>query len=494
MIISLSSTQSGKTILIYFALLFLCLYASPSPVLANQNFVVNSAADSADANPGDGVCAATNGDCTVRAAVEESNALPGLDTIFVPGGDPYYFYTNLTISDDLVITGDSADFTRFQSILNSEAQIGITASVEFSNFTIGGFAAPSSGAVSVFSGDFTANNMVFISNSADYGGAIYVDATARLLVENSYFENNTATNYGGAIMANGPSVAIYNSTFINNEITSSGSGGQGGALWANGDSIIIDGSTFLGNDGATSPTIEAEGRSLSVTNSTFFTNAPIGSVYAAIRMIGGQGIINNSTFWGETTTLAIQSINGTIEIQNSIVAGRARQSCSNITDLGHNLTWPSGGSCPGTAADPKLGAMAENGGPTPTMALLAGSAAIDAGNDATCISNDQRGVARPQGARCDIGAFETAEVEKRETSQTLSSGVAVSGTASRTDDVKWYRLNVPQPGSVVRATLESTADYDLYLFAPRVDEETGQLRDIGNLVSLAKLSDIAQLY
>jgi hypothetical protein len=62
-------------------------------------------------------------------------------------------------------------------------------------------------------------------------------------------------------------------------------------------------------------------------------------------------------------------------------------------------------------ADPLLGLLQDNGGPTWAMALGPGSAAIDAANDATCAaapvnSLDQRGVTRPQGAHCDIEAFE----------------------------------------------------------------------------------------
>jgi RimJ/RimL family protein N-acetyltransferase len=56
--------------------------------------------------------------------------------------------------------------------------------------------------------------------------------------------------------------------------------------------------------------------------------------------------------------------------------------------------------------DPKLGPLASNGGPTKTLALLPGSPAIDAGSDMECPSIDQRGVSRPQGPHCDIGAFE----------------------------------------------------------------------------------------
>jgi hypothetical protein len=62
-----------------------------------------------------------------------------------------------------------------------------------------------------------------------------------------------------------------------------------------------------------------------------------------------------------------------------------------------------------TGTDPLIGPLADNGGPTRTMALLSGSPAIDAGDDANCPPTDQRGVSRPFGVRCDIGAFELNE-------------------------------------------------------------------------------------
>jgi hypothetical protein len=57
-------------------------------------------------------------------------------------------------------------------------------------------------------------------------------------------------------------------------------------------------------------------------------------------------------------------------------------------------------------ADAGLGPLADNGGPTLTHALLAGSPAIDAADDGICPATDQRGVTRPQGAACDVGAYE----------------------------------------------------------------------------------------
>jgi cysteine-rich repeat protein len=59
-----------------------------------------------------------------------------------------------------------------------------------------------------------------------------------------------------------------------------------------------------------------------------------------------------------------------------------------------------------TPIDPMLVPLQNNGGPTDTHALLPGSPALDKGEDANCPSEDQRGVVRPLGGKCDIGAFE----------------------------------------------------------------------------------------
>jgi hypothetical protein len=99
---------------------------------------------------------------------------------------------------------------------------------------------------------------------------------------------------------------------------------------------------------------------------------------------------------------------------NSIVGcSTSSNSCFGpIIDGGNNIS--SDASCNFTAAgslnntDPRLGPLGDYGGPTPTMPLLAGSPAINAALSSACPSTDQRGIARPYGAACDIGAFESA--------------------------------------------------------------------------------------
>src|SRR5690606_14239472 len=76
-----------------------------------------------------------------------------------------------------------------------------------------------------------------------------------------------------------------------------------------------------------------------------------------------------------------------------------------------------------THADPVLGPPSFNGGNLATQPLLQGSAAIDAGNDATCAAVDARGVARPIGAACDIGAYEVHQLSVADASAQEDDGV-----------------------------------------------------------------------
>jgi chitodextrinase len=109
-------------------------------------------------------------------------------------------------------------------------------------------------------------------------------------------------------------------------------------------------------------------------------------------------------------------------LQNTIVASSTGANCagSAFSDGGHDLSFGDT-TCPGGNGDPKLGPLQENGGPTQTMDLGSGSAALNKVpmSGAGCPATDQRGVTRPQGSGCDIGAFEVARP------------VAVTGGASR---------------------------------------------------------------
>jgi hypothetical protein len=109
---------------------------------------------------------------------------------------------------------------------------------------------------------------------------------------------------------------------------------------------------------------------------------------------------------------------GRVILHNTIIAGNTsgegsancRTNQDPFESLGHNLA--TDGTCFLTATgdkpntNPLLALLADNGGPTRTLALLPGSPAIDGGDNDGCPETDQRGTPRPQGAACDIGAFE----------------------------------------------------------------------------------------
>jgi hypothetical protein len=128
---------------------------------------------------------------------------------------------------------------------------------------------------------------------------------------------------------------------------------------------------------------------------------------------------------GENKTGGVQLSFGSVAIQNSLVAGNRSQgdAASNTADCnapldsqGYNLTGANSGCdlsgvgdqtvTPGDVFVTVLGPLQNNGGPTWTHALLTGSPAIDAGSSSGCEATDQRGVTRPQGAACDVGAYE----------------------------------------------------------------------------------------
>ena len=114
---------------------------------------------------------------------------------------------------------------------------------------------------------------------------------------------------------------------------------------------------------------------------------------------------------------------GELQVGNSILSGPGFDNCEEaVVDLGNNLSWPIENDCPGTQDDPRLDTLADNGGATETMALLTGSPAIDAGDTETCASTDQRGITRPQGEACDIGAFESALINVFSVTNTNDSG------------------------------------------------------------------------
>ena len=187
---------------------------------------------------------------------------------------------------------------------------------------------------------------------------------------------------------------------------------SGGGILSMGGNVTVARATFAGNSAnAEGGAIRSVGASsLTITNSTFFGNEAGFAGGAISNGFGGPLTITNSSFVGNAASVGgglYTTVDSTL--RNTLVANSPfGNNCSGtFLDGGGNLSWPDT-TCPGTNQDPLLdpAGLHDNGGPTPTVALQPESPAIDTAQAANCPGGDQRGVPRPQGDGCDIGAFE----------------------------------------------------------------------------------------
>jgi len=243
------------------------------------------------------------------------------------------------------------------------------------------------------------------------GGAIFNAGV--LTVNNSDLDYNRAKQSGGGIFNTG-TMTINATTFQNNGVNIGNEPGEsGGAISNSGTATIVD-STFVGNIASQSggAIANAYGGMMTITNSTISANSTTLSNIAsgAAIMNGGTLQISYTTITSNagTTSGAVWSVLDTIEITNSIIATNLPQNCSypaTSPTSGPNLD--NDGSCDNFTinADPQLGPLANNGGPTLTHAIAPNSPAID-----TAVGffppTDQRGEPRPHGSAADLGAFE----------------------------------------------------------------------------------------
>ena len=376
------------------------------------HFTVNSTTDAVDANPGDGICqTATPSECTLRAAIMEASALAGSDSISVPAGT--YNLTiagtgenaaatgDLDITDDLTITGAGAATT----IIDGGALDRVL-------HILGGNTVELSG-VTVRNGNPGSNRD---------GGGILNSGGSTLTINDSTVSGSTATS-GGGISSDG-TLTVNNSTISGNTATSDGFGG-GGIVDNGGGTVTINNSTISGNTAQPGAGLGGGGGigkwggTLTINNSTISGNT-VGNSGGGFLVSGATAIVNNTTISGNSAGTTASGIfnGGTVSLITTIIADTGTEcsgSIAAITSLGHNL---SGDSSCGLAAtgdlqntDPLLGPLQDNGGPTFTHALLAGSPAIDACdnnvlNAPLSLTTDQRGEARLQGPFVDIGAYE----------------------------------------------------------------------------------------
>ncbi len=441
-------------------------------------FTVDTLTDAVDANPGDGSADDGSGNVTLRAAIQEANALAGDDDIILPAGviqlsisgtnEDAAATGDLDITSNVTITGAGAgvtfidfnDLDRLFDIFSgatvtirdvtlrdgdvaliSENGGGIrnagTLTLEDSQLenlsALGGGAISStaSGNVTIRRTTFTGNS----SNGSNGGGAIINSGT--LLIEESEFDTNGAVFNGGAIANLGVTadLTLIDST-INDNAVSTGTQDGGGLYNLNGTVEIVS-STFSANRARNGAGIWTGGGSSMVT----MTNSTLSGNLATFGRGGGLYVDQSGdlvfSFFSTITANTAGSGGGAymdgggLVIKNTILADNTglnsdSEATGSLTSQGYNLLGNSlsaGMASDILTSDAMLGALADNGGPTMTHVLLLGSPAIDAADPLATETVDQRGLPRPQDfdgdgtPEHDIGAFEVNPA-------TLSGGMA----------------------------------------------------------------------
>jgi large repetitive protein len=337
-------------------------------------------------------------------------------------------------------------------------------------------------------GTVTLSNVGFTDNWAGDGGS------------NDEEDGGDAGNGGGLENYEG-TATLTNVSFSQNHAGTAGVGTRGSAAaGGSGGGMDNEGAATLNNvtfdhnrAGDGNGDVGGGGGGLSnfghatLTNVTVFANQAGNGNGTEARGGDGGGIANLSMALLTNVTIALNSAGsgtfggtagvgnelaayGSMTVTNTIVSG-VGEGCStdgaadNIVSLGHNLD--SGSTCgfadasDRSGTDPVLGPLANHGGFTETLALLPGSPAIDAGDNTSCPSTDQRGVPRPQGAACDIGAYESQAPTGTATDTpiptvavTPTSAPSITPTATQTSAHTDTPTELPSP--IMTATPEET--------------------------------------
>jgi hypothetical protein len=323
------------------------------------------------------------------------------------------------------------------SIGNDGGGISSLGALEVSDSTISGNSADFGGGGILNSGTLTVADSTISSNTANgaSGGGIRNDGSGEVTVENSIISNNTTSNSGGGISSFGGTLTVADST-INDNFAS----GDGGGIVNDFDGTVeVTASTISGNvaDNAGGGISSASGTA-TITDSTISGNSATG--------FGGGGILNSSTLTMTTSTISDNTAttgggilnSSTLTVTNSTISGNSADNGGGINNS-ETLTLAntivanstSGGDYDGDAptlegsnivedgsvtganvinADPNLGPLQNNGGPTLTHLPLAGSPAINTGDNTVAtdagLTTDQRGETRIVDGTVDIGAVE----------------------------------------------------------------------------------------
>ncbi len=295
----LEKFRKGRIAMKRFPLMLALLALLALPLAASAaSFTVDSTGDESDFSAGDGICEVFDGEgvCTLRAAIQEANALGGADGInFGIGGTISLGDFLPNIADDLDITGPGAQSLRIENYPLGVYSDGNAIDVSISGLTLANAGEEAGGLLDVGYTDRVAvSGVVFSDGGALVGGAVYIEGDGQLTATDSDFFSNGVEGSGGAIYNDGGTLTVVGGSFVNNQAYC----GDGGAIYNNeGDATII-GATFEDNyvgDCSDGGAIASSYGSLTVKDS-IFTNNEADDNGGAIYAYSGEIAIEGSTF------------------------------------------------------------------------------------------------------------------------------------------------------------------------------------------------------
>lgn len=343
------------------------------PALAPLALTVNTDMDASDAAPANGVCDIGNGTCSLRAAIDETNAAPTADTITIATGvnpklskagtDDTNVSGDLDVNGHLHLRGNGGRVDASNLDRAFQHRMGV---FELESVTVSGGRSTAGAAVLNTSGDLRVHDATFAGNQVvpgpdgGNGSAISV-ASGAATIERSTLSGNSGTGSGGALAVVGGDVMVRSSTIAGN----SSSDRAAGAVYQQAGTVVVTRSTIAAN-----------------------------SAKYAIRRTGGAFHVSATVLHTTTGSLCLT----TVSSSGWNVASDATCGLAAISDL--------------QPADPLLAALAGNGGITQTMLPASNGPGVDripSGTPDLCdasTTTDQRGQPRPDGTACDVGAVE----------------------------------------------------------------------------------------
>jgi hypothetical protein len=336
---------------------------------------------SVDPNPGAGGGIYNTADLTVNDCTITNNMASGSN--IVGGGGGINNQGVLTVNNSTL----SGNQSQFGGGIFNDGTLTLSGCTLSGNSARGPYnGAPADGGgiynirVGIYNpGTATLTNCTFSNNSAGAGGGGFIGLGSTATLTNCTFSNNIANTYyslhvGGALYVSG-SATLTNCTLANNRAL----GGGGLFVWSSGSTAL--------------------------TNCTLSLNSATAGVGGGIFVYRG-GILNltNTIVAGNTARTSGPDISGAVATADHNLVGDATGSSGIVNGVNGNIVGGNGN----PVIDAHLGPLQNNGGPTETVALLAGSPAIGHADNSKAQATDQRGVTRidEAGETTDIGAFE----------------------------------------------------------------------------------------